>query len=103
MRYSYVPYGSRTPRCYQCQVQESGEEDMEEPVFTSLRYGDPGYCQLLLRAPSNMRLHIRKGADDQSEMGVFHDLLQPQRAANLHLRLREYLPFTVKPGIIYMT
>ena len=76
---------------------------MEEPVFTSLRYGNPAYCQLLLRSPVNIRMNIRKGADDQSEMGVFHDLLQPQRAANLHLRLREYLPFAMKPGVMYMT
>jgi len=103
VRYSYVPFGSRTPRCYQCQPQESNAEDVEEPVFTSLRYGNPGYCQLFLRSEANIRMNIRKGADDQSEMGAFHDLLQPQRAANLHLRLREYLPFAMKPGVIYMT
>ncbi len=106
VRYSYVPPGSRTPRCYQCQPQESvqgGQAEDMEPIFTSLRYGNPGYCQLLLRSPANIRMNIRKGADDQSEMGVFHDLLQPQRAANLHLRLREYLPLTMKPGVVYMT
>jgi hypothetical protein len=34
-------------------------------------------------------------------MGVFHDLFQPQRAANLHARLNEYTPAGMNVGIIF--
>jgi hypothetical protein len=33
-------------------------------------------------------------------MGVFHDLYQPQRAANLRARLDEYTPAGMQAGII---
>jgi hypothetical protein len=36
-------------------------------------------------------------------MGVFHDLFQPQRAANLRARLDEYMPAGMDAGIIYAT
>jgi hypothetical protein len=101
VRYSYVPPGSRTPRHHRCQPESlsiSESEDIE-PTFTSLRYGNPGYCQLLLRTSAK----IRQGADDEAEMGAFHDLLQPQREVNLRARLKEYLRFTTLPEIIYMT
>ena len=67
------------------------------PAFTSLRYADPGYCQLRLSAPEQ----IRAGADDEAEMGVFHDLFQPQRESNIRARLREYLRFGLEAGIFY--
>jgi hypothetical protein len=44
---------------------------------------------------------IKRGADDESEMGIFHDLYQPQRAANLRARLNEYTPAGMEAGIIY--
>jgi hypothetical protein len=34
-------------------------------------------------------------------MGVFHDLYQPQRAANLETRLTEYTPAGLDVGIIF--
>ena len=34
-------------------------------------------------------------------MGAFSHLKQPQR--NLRLRLGEYLPFGLEPGLIYVT
>ena len=67
------------------------------PHFTSLRYGDPGYCQLRQSTSDN----IRRGAHDESEMGVLHDLYQPQRETNLHVRLEEYLRFGLEAGLIY--
>jgi len=44
---------------------------------------------------------IRRGADDESEMGVFHDLYQPQREANLCARLDEFTPASMQAGIIF--
>ena len=67
------------------------------PHFTSLRYGDPGYAQLRVSTPDA----IRRGADDEGEMGVTHHLHQPQRETNLRLRLDEYLRFGLEAGFIY--
>jgi hypothetical protein len=36
-------------------------------------------------------------------MGVFHDLFQPQRAANLRVRLDEFTPAGMDAGIIFAT
>ncbi len=36
-------------------------------------------------------------------MGVFHDLFQPQRIANLRARLAEYTPAGVNAGILLAT
>ncbi|HEX8119386.1 MAG TPA: hypothetical protein VF521_19060, partial [Pyrinomonadaceae bacterium] len=98
VRFSYVPPGSQVPRRYQCQP-ELGARDIERvrPLFTSLVYGEPGYCQLSPRCPDE----IRRGADDEAEMGAFHDLFQPQREANLRARLEEYLRFGLEAGIFY--
>jgi hypothetical protein len=69
------------------------------PAFTSLRCADPGYAQLRLSAPEQ----IRTGADDESEMGAFHDVFAPQRESNLRARLDEYLRFGLEAGIFYQT
>jgi hypothetical protein len=95
VRFSWVPPGSRTPRRYHCQPEEGDQET--RPHFTSLRYGDPGYCQLR-QSTSDM---IRRGAHDESEMGVLHGLYQPQRETNLRVRLEEYLRFGLEAGLIY--
>lgn len=99
VRYSYLPEKRSIPRSYQCQPQTPADAQRVHPLFTSLRYGDAGYCQLSQRTA----LEIRAGADDDAEMGVFHDLHQPQREGNLQLRLKEYLSFRMQPGLFYMT
>ena len=95
VRFSYVPPGSQTPRRYQC--QPSADHPDVRPHFTSLNYGDAGYCQL--RPVTSAK--IRQGAHDESEMGVMHDLYQPQRETNLRVRLEEYLRFGLEAGFIY--
>jgi len=95
VRFSYVPPNSRAPRRYHCQPEEGDQQTL--PHFTSLRYGDPGYCQLR-QSTSNK---IRCGAHDEGEMGVLHGLYQPQRETNLHVRLDEYLRFGLEAGLIY--
>lgn len=67
------------------------------PQFNSTHYGTPTYCQLAETCAEE----IKRGADDESEIGVFHDLYQPQRAANLLARLEEYTPAGMDVGIIY--
>ncbi|MEA2114338.1 MAG: hypothetical protein U9P36_03000 [Thermodesulfobacteriota bacterium] len=95
VRFSFVPRGSRTPQRYHCQPEASDLQT--RPHFTSLRYGNPGYCQLRQATPDS----IRCGAHDESEMGVMHCLYQPQRETNLKIRLDEYLRFGLKAGIFY--
>jgi hypothetical protein len=116
MRFCYAPPGSRTPRRYQCQPDlveqaveakyprgaqrdqaRAAERLRVEPQFNSTRYGTPTYCQLA-EACAN---EIKHGADDESEMGAFHDLFQPQRSANLRARLDEFTPAGSNAGIIY--
>jgi hypothetical protein len=67
------------------------------PQFTSLRYGDPGYGQLRVATD----VAIRRGADDEGEIGVLHALFQPQRETNLRIRLDEYLRFGLHAGVFY--
>jgi hypothetical protein len=120
MRFCYVASGSRTPKRYECQpdlveravlalAQQDSLNNAEriallqqerarvEPEFNSTRYGTPTYCQL----SDHCATEITRGADDQSEMGAFHDLYQPQRVANLRARLDEYTPAGMTAGIIY--
>jgi hypothetical protein len=107
VRFSYVEPGSRTPRRYRCQPdrvtegldepQKSRQQRRVEPLFNSVRYGTPEYCQLSFCCARE----ITRGADDEAEMGAFHDLYQPQRQANLAVRLNEYTPAATDVGIIF--
>lgn len=124
VRFSFVPSGSRVPRRYRCQPSLAMAEAQNArrqvnplvpqaeldaiaaavaarvvPGWTSLRYGDPGYGQLLHGTPRE----IRAGADDESEMGLTHLLYQPQREANLRIRLDEYLGVGLEAGLIFET
>ena len=75
-----------------------GESDRVIPQFNSIHYGIHDYCQLA----DSCAKEIKRGADDQSEMGAFHDLYQPQREANLRARLEEYTPAGTDVGIIFV-
>jgi len=74
------------------------ERDRVIPQFNSIRYGTPDYCQLADACAEE----IKRGADDQSEMGAFHDLFQAQREANLRARIEEYTPSGTDAGIIFV-
>ncbi len=125
VRFSFVPEGSETPRRYRCQpdfeiVQRTEEAERRaggpisdtdrdairddvrswlQPSFTDIHYGLPGYGQLSVACPRQ----IQTGAQDGSEMGAFCFLKQPQRVTSLKVRLQEYLPFGLEPGLIYVT
>jgi hypothetical protein len=126
VRFSWLPLEARVPRRYRCQPDLEIAEQIEAairktslgtitaaereaiqhavvarlvPAFTSLRYADPGYGQLRISAPQQ----IRAGADDEAEMGAFHDLFQPQRESNVRSRLSEYLRFGLEAGLFFET
>jgi hypothetical protein len=105
VRFCYVPPGSRTPRRFACQpvdvhqAAEPGTTEKASPVepsFVSMRYGSADYARLAPDCPAE----IRRGADDESEMGAFHDLFAPQRAERLEARLHEYSPAEFAAEII---
>jgi hypothetical protein len=121
VRFCYAPLNSETPRRYQCQpvlalekealrLERASVEELTpaeiaavlarvRPTYTSFYYGDPAYAQLGYHCP----VEICRGAEDGSEMGIFCNLKQPQRETNLRLRLKEYLPFGLEPGVIFTT
>jgi hypothetical protein len=111
VRFSYVEPVSTTPRRYRCQPDLAlSEDDLSDeekarieaamkPSFTSVHYHDPGYGQLAVKCP----VEIATGAEDETEMGVWAWLRNPQREANLRVRLDEYLPFGLDPALIYVT
>jgi hypothetical protein len=108
VRFCWVPRDSRVPRRYHCQPEIPDGTSVDEairiaarlsPRFTSLRYGEPAYCQLDWHGP----VEIYQGADDESEMGAFSSLKQPQREASLRVRLNEYLPVGLEAGILFAT
>ncbi len=117
MSFCSVPPGCRTPRRYRCQpdlviqavkekrldpAKEAAQSESEtrrvRPQFTSHSYGNSGYAQLALTCADE----IKRGATDESEMGAFHDLFQPQREANLRARLEEFTPAGMDAAIIFV-
>ncbi|HEY5948942.1 MAG TPA: hypothetical protein VIV40_25800 [Kofleriaceae bacterium] len=109
-RFSFVPEGSKVPRTYRCQPRMALEAmtdpiarqatlDRVQPAFTSVRYIDAGYAQLAHSCASE----IRGGAEDESEMGVWQFLHQPQREANLRAAVDEYLRFGLEAGLFLVT
>lgn len=100
VRFCHVPPGSRTPRRYHCQPpHEAAEEEVRRvrPRFTSVFYGSPGYCQLAFDCAEE----IARGAEDEGEMGAFHDLFLPQRVAALRARIDHSTPAGLETGIIF--
>src|SRR5690606_1190384 len=100
VRFSFLPEGSQAPRRFACQPDRAIQEAIAEalranpglppaeqaaieavirawlrPAFSDREYGRPAYFQLALTCPEA----IRRGADDESEMGAFHNLYAPQR------------------------
>lgn len=97
LRYCYLPPASRTPRRHRCQPEDAGDAARVRPHFESLRYGSPVYARL---HPSTAP-EITAGAQDGAEMGVYHDLFEPQRLALLNARLAEYVPAAFEAATLY--
>jgi hypothetical protein len=97
VRFSYLPFDSETPRRHRCVPARAADAVRVQPQLSSERYGDPAYAQLSGRCP----VEIRTGADDESEMGAYHDLFGPQRETNVQVRLDEYLRFGLEAGVFF--
>jgi hypothetical protein len=118
LRFCYAPPSAAGPSRWRCQpdlAQESadlararGEPaapsdtqvlDHIRPRFTSAAYLSPAYAQLAADCPTE----IAAGAEDGAELGVYHDLFQPQRMATLNAVVSEFLPVGAELGILFIT
>ncbi|MBV9365352.1 MAG: hypothetical protein JOY89_14005 [Solirubrobacterales bacterium] len=109
VRYSFIARGSRTPRRSRCQPDDgmaaaeaaaAGLPPRERelvglralhrlsPHFDSVVFGDPAYARLAPDAAPE----LVQGAQDQGELGAYHNLWQALRVADLTARLREFTP-----------
>ncbi|TDC88598.1 hypothetical protein E1161_23485 [Saccharopolyspora aridisoli] len=95
LRHTFVPPGSRTPERHRCPADLA----QVRPVFASCRYGTPEYARLADGCPPE----IRRGAEDGFELGVFHDLYEPQREDNLRARIAEHTPARCDAGLIFVS
>ena len=94
IRFSAFAAGSQVPRAYHSQAVTD-----TRGLFTSLRFGDPGYAQLSDVAVST----IARGGEDGTEMGAFTTLLNPIKLDSLRAKVDEFLPFGLIPMFITET
>jgi hypothetical protein len=112
VRFCHVPIGSRTPLRHHCQpdlvveavdrsdqITRTTEAQRVWPVWASRQYGNPAYAQLW----RDVAREISRGADDEGELGVMHDLFWPQREDALSQRLNEYVPANTDAGLFFVT
>jgi hypothetical protein len=122
VRYSYLPRSSTVPQRYRCQpdgaaqaaidlaaitdptltsaqLKKIGDDAAAQivPQFTAVDQGDAAYAQLSVWCP----IEITAGADDDGEMGVFHELYTAIREANLLYRLDENLRMSLEAGVLH--
>jgi hypothetical protein len=102
VRFSAWATGSVLPRPY-----ESVEIAPKAPLFTSRRFGEPGYAQLQLSADNAIVAPVGAtliaGAKDGSEMGAFAREKHSIKERSLRIKYEEYMPLGLIPVIIYAT
>jgi len=96
VRFSWLPLDAIVPQRYRCQPASAADLRIS-PQFVSRRYGTPAYGQLT----AGTAVEIRRGADDEGEIGVLHHLYAAQRETNLRIRLDEYLRVGLVAGLFH--
>lgn len=122
IRFCYLPLTSHVPRRIGCQpdgVLAAVDDDLKAgfvdagtaqklliseparvlPRFDSVDFGTPGYCRLALDAAAE----ISHGAEDDGELGAFHDLWLSRRIDDMTTRLAEFTPIGVDLDIVFAT
>ena len=94
-RFSAAPQGSHLPQQYESYLYSNSYNGW----FTSVRFGDPGYCQLSEIAPEQ----ISRGAENALEIGAFNHLINPVKLDDLKTKIEEYMPFGLIPIFINET
>jgi hypothetical protein len=93
-RFSAAASGSRVPRPY-----ESHFFDELTSFFVSRAFGHYAFAQLSQIAPAE----VRRGAENDSEIGAFSGRLNPIRMDGLRTRVDEFLPFGLVPVYVFET
>ena len=109
VRYCFVPVGSATPRRFRCEpdlaVSQADSLDTAGviarigPSFTSRAFASAAYGQL----SATTSPEILTGDENESEMGAFGFLMQPQRAQGARAALDEYLRAGLEAGLFFVT
>ena len=122
VRFCYLGPGSRTPKRTSCQPDAalararaeiargaSAADDRGRfealtaarlvPRFDSVQFGQPAYARLAGEAAPE----LTHGAHDEGELGAYHDLWQPLRAADLRTQLQQFVPAGVDIDIRFAT
>lgn len=95
VRFCWLPWNSIVPRRYQCLPSDAAGEAKLAPQFITLQFGEPGYCMLSGDVPSA----IWKGADNGSQIGVYHFLQETEAVTDIQIRSAEYLPANLECGV----
>ncbi|MEO8597313.1 MAG: hypothetical protein ABI759_28600 [Candidatus Solibacter sp.] len=102
VRFSAWVTGSILPKRY-----ESVEIGPAAPIFTSRKFGRPGYAQLSLIADRAVIApeggSILEGAQNGSEMGAFSSGKNAIKERSLRLKLEEFMPVGLAPVLVYVT
>jgi hypothetical protein len=122
IRFCYVPQGSHVPQRIGCQPDgviarmqddpastSNGQADADRrliteparvvPRFDSTEFGSPGYGRLSLDTATE----ITHGAEDDGELGAFHNLWETRRIDDMTTRLAEFTPIGVDLDIVFET
>jgi len=94
VRHSYIPSGARVPSTRHC-VNEEGPH--LRPLFTSTRFGTPGYARLDGKTPDQ----ILRGGGREDEIGVFGLHRNRLREAEAAAAIEEFLPLGLEAQIAY--
>lgn len=95
MRFCFLPADAITPRRFRCLPDDPGQEDALLPKFITLQYGHPSYALLSGDVP----MAVWTGADNGSQMGVYHFVQETEAVRNAQIRAQEYLPFGLEAGL----
>ena len=104
VRFSCFSDGSSLPSQYQSPAIGAGAA-----LFTSTRFGEAGYGQLLETADRAVvpgaasGLTITTGAANGSEMGAFSSQLAPIKEQGLLTKYGEYMPLGLTPVVVHVT
>ena len=95
IRFCFLPATAITPQQFRCLPPDPTQEGEFLPKFITLDYGNPSYGMLSGDTP----MAIWTGADDGSQMGVYHLLQETEAVRNVQLRAPEFLPFGMEAGV----
>jgi len=95
VRFCSLPADSITPRRYECLPPNPASEAVLDPGFITVRYGDPAYLLLSGDCP----MAVWTGADNGSQLGVYHQVEETQAVRNVQIRAPEYLPARMEAGV----